>query len=170
MPISDGEFTRAYERGFKYTANFLQRKFKIDREYAEELSQETWTKVWQHRDQYQGRATLNSYACSIACNVFVVATRKPANRVKKLHLDNLPYESSELARFNDPDAPILVRQLLKHCKPSQRTALVLVYYSGYTEDETAGMTKASSKVAVKMQLHRGKLTIRLKAGLTGSPS
>lgn len=144
---------------------YLQRYSGSDT-LAEDLLQETLIRIVRGLPSFEGRASLKTWAFSIATRVAADHFRKPANRTQIVPID-------EGAEVSDPEAGIdqqlitgemnaCIRQVIDSLPDDYRAALVLHDLEGLTAAQVAEVC-ASSVPTAKIRIHRARL--RLKEAL-----
>src|SRR5579872_4858277 len=128
--IEAGEFSELYAKHFKHTIQFLQYKTTISHTDAEEIAQSAWFRAWVHRDQFRGESCFSTWVSKIAFNELRTRFRT-SGRIE--YTDNLP----ECAVHTDPDAAILVRELLDYARSSELNLLTMRYLLETPIEETA---------------------------------
>jgi len=134
-----------------------------ERAVAEDLRQETLTRIVRGLPTYSGRASLKTWAFAIATRVAADHFRAPANRVNIVEVD-------ELADLPDGDCPIdqrlivdemnaCVRQVIDSLPEDYRAALVLHDLEGLSAEQTAEICGCSLPTA-KIRIHRARLRLR----------
>jgi RNA polymerase sigma-70 factor (ECF subfamily) len=130
---------------------------------AEDLLQETLIRIARGLPAFEHRATLKTWAFSIATRVVADHFRDPANRARIVPVD----ESSEVAH---PDRGIderlvvsemnaCVRQVIDSLPEDYRSALILHDLEGLTASQVAEICGCSLATA-KIRLHRARLRLR----------
>jgi len=133
------------------------------RAVAEDLRQETLTRIARGLPGFSGRASLKTWAFAIATRVAADHFREPANRVDIVEVD-------ELADSPDGDRPIdqrlivdemnaCVRQVIDSLPEDYRAALVLHDLEGMSAKHTAEICGCSLPTA-KIRIHRARLRLR----------
>lgn len=118
----------------------------------DDLTQETFLKVWLGLNNFNGRATLKTWIYRVALNVAHDATRKRKHRLVQIsNFDDLPAtESSTL----DPDQKA-VRDALLQLNFKYRAVLVLTIYEELTIAEVADVLRVAEGT-IKSRLHYAK--------------
>jgi len=146
-----------------------------DRQQAEDFFQETFRKVHQKADTFEGRGRFKSWLFSIAANVAIDGMRKQSRQPKMISLnqnndcpDCGALEAStalEAEKSTNPfqvavltEQKTQVQQALKQLPFRQRTALILNYYQGLTYKEVA-QTMGCSLGTVKTHIFRALKTL-----------
>lgn len=134
-----------------------------ERVLAEDLLQETLIRIARGLPSFTGRASLKTWAFSIATRVVADHFRQPANRVHIVDVD----ESAELS---DADRSVdhqliidemsaCVRQVIDSLPEDYRAALVLHDLEGLTAVQTAEICGCSLPTA-KIRIHRARLRLK----------
>jgi len=116
-----------------------------DREFAEDLLQDTFVKAWRGLRRFDGRSSFATWIHRIAVNVSRDAARRR------------PRQTGGDVRATLTDTAVVdrVRRALCLLKPTYRTALVLQYTLGLSYAEIAE-TLGWSLSKVKVTIHRAK--------------
>ncbi len=137
-----------------------------DRALAEDLLQETLIRIARGLPGFAGRASLKTWAFSIATRVAADHFRQPANRLHIVEID----ESAELSDGGHTADELLVidqmtacvRQVLDSLPEDYRAALVLADLESLTAGQVAEICGCSLPTA-KIRIHRAR--VRLKKAL-----
>ncbi len=116
-----------------------------DRAIAEEVTQDVFTRVWQHASKYDPhRAQVNTWISRIARNRSIDATRRQRARGSHAHIPWDDVISDTITADDDPEAETLmrarqqrVRQALQALPEAQRQPLALAYFEGLSHREIA---------------------------------
>jgi RNA polymerase sigma-70 factor (ECF subfamily) len=141
---------------------YLER-YTGDRTVAEDLLQETLIRVARGLPGFGGRASVRTWAFSIATRVAADHFRQPANRATIVEFD----ESHEVSG-RDPtvdqqlvidEMNACIRQVIDSLPADYRAALVLHDLQGLTVPEAAEICGCSVPTA-KIRIHRARLRLR----------
>lgn len=149
-------FRTLYDRHSRAVFSFLLRSL-ADPRAAEDLLQETFLRVFAHREDYRPTAAFRSWLFTIARNLLIDQIRQRSGRRE-------PEGGEALERIADPGATPLeqaeTRQLGERLEtavlrlpPSQREVLLLSRFGGLDHEEIARVT-GTSETAVRVTLHR----------------
>jgi len=127
---------------------------------AEEITQDVFLALVQHRNGYQVQARFRTYLYRIALN------RVASEHRKKKESDPLPENAP--AAGSDPAVVQQVREALAQLEPGQREIVMLREYEGLSYQEISQVLKVPVGT-VRSRLFRAKLALRdllapLKAG------
>lgn len=127
-PIDEafGAFVEARYRAFVRTAYLLTG----DRGHAEDLTQQALLRVYEAMRRGAEPDSLEAYTRS---TMMRLATRWRTTRWRQ----ERPAPASDLAETPDQDLPLQVRSALMALPVDQRAVVVLRYYEGLSEQETA---------------------------------
>jgi RNA polymerase sigma-70 factor (ECF subfamily) len=130
---------------------------------AEDLLQETLIRVAGGLPTFEGRASLKTWAFSIATRVVADHFRQPANRVSIVEVDET-VELPGVERAIDDTLVIdemstCVRGVIDSLPEDYRVALVLHDLEGLTSEQTAEICRCSLPTA-KIRIHRARLRLR----------
>ncbi len=134
-----------------------------DPSLADDLLQETLIRIARGLPGFAGRASLKTWAFSIATRVAADHFRQPIHRVRIVDVDeSLELVDRDLAvdqRLVIDEMNACVRQVIDSLPEEYRAALVLHDLEGLTASETAevcGCSVATSKI----RIHRARLRLR----------
>lgn len=129
-----------------------------DLKLAEDLSQETFLRIFLHMNKFRGEASVKTWALSIARNVFLSYARKK----KPILMEEVPFEQSSEVLLNLPEEAVLkqekknqVRECLQCLGEQDRTVLLLRDYEELSYEDIAKILGISSE-AVKSRLYRAR--------------
>ena len=172
---------RAFQNLFdKYKRRVITYCFRFcgSRAVAEELTQETFLKVYKAARRYRPKARFSTWLFKIATNVCLNELRRPAYRNRVESLDHITeYEAgakvSKVAatRQESPHAMLvhreqreMVHMAIEQLPEKQRAALLLRIEGEFSYGEI-GQQLNRSENHVKTLIHRGRM--RLKKALAG---
>ena len=154
--------------------NFFYRALG-DFDAAQDLRQDLFVRVYQHRDSFEGRGTFKAWLYSIATNLLRTHFRKARPMAS---LDGAPGEGAP--ETPEPPAPgesaceavlrgelsVLVRRLLDSLPPDDRQALVLRFYEHLPYHEIAAVLGVAEPTA-KSRVYRALERLRRKVVARG---
>ncbi len=116
-----------------------------DRAIAEEITQDVFTRVWQHASRYDPqRAQVHTWISRIARNRSIDATRRQRARGSAIHIPWDDLIADVVSVDDNPEAETLlrarqqrVRQALQALPDAQRQPLALAYFEGLSHREIA---------------------------------
>jgi len=129
---------------------------------AEDVAQEAMLRLWRHAASFNpARAPFEAWAARIVTNLALDRLRARTRAGVHVELDDdlpAPQPGAEeiMRRAAQADA---VAAALQTLPPSQRAALVLVHYEGFSGAQTAAALGITAK-AVEGLLYRGLATLR----------
>lgn len=144
---------------------FLQRMLG-DRELAEELFQEVFLAVWQHRRTF--RAVTGDGAQSFRPWLFAIARNRCRKEFRRVQPVSGPIEENEIPDFRDlspldvmiaEETERLVEQGLTHLTPNQRMVVVLRIWNGLSFAEIAEAVGCAEATA-RPHMHHGLVSLR----------
>ncbi len=131
-------------------------------EEAEEVTQETFLRLWQRSESYQPtRGSLTSFLITItrSRSLDLLRTRKSIHqRIQRFQLssDCVPHHNLPLEFATVEERSHLVREALERLSPTDRQILETAYYEGLSQSEIAerdgiplGTVKSRSRQALK---------------------
>lgn len=129
---------------------------------AEDLLQETLIRIGRGLPGFAGRASLKTWAFSIATRVAADHFRQPANRARIVAVDDAPEPADGGAdldrRLIVDEMSSCVRGVVESLPEDYRAALVLHDLEGLTAAETAEVCGCSVATA-KIRIHRARLRL-----------
>lgn len=155
---------------FHYLIRLLQNEAE-----AGDLAQETFVRVYQHRDRFQPRSKFSTWLYAIATNLardrFRWRERHPNVSLDANDSDDTPDSTRDLPDGKAaPDACLLaseraaaVRDAVGALPDDLRTPLVLAEYEGRSHAEIAEITGGTTK-AVEMRLYHARQKLRERLG------
>lgn len=168
--VQAGDFTPAseiYDRYSKRVYNYSYR-FLLDREAAEDATQEVFVKMMRHANQFRSGATLLTWLLAITgnhCRDQLRSLRKrPVHGEDGLELVPASDEASPERQLQRHDTQRIVQEALTLLSADQREAIVLSRYEGCTYAQIA-LISGCSEGAVKTRVFRAMNV--LKKALTG---
>ncbi len=159
-------FTALFDRHHRGVAQFAFR-FVGDRARAEELTQDTFVKLYRNASRYRPSAKFKTYLYRVAANHCLNEVRRGEYRVK--HVSEGLEEGEPLEtpapEAERPDAQLAGQQLesavgraLAALSQRERTAFTLCRFEGMTYRDIAEVLQAS-EAAVKSLIHRATLSV-----------
>ncbi len=168
--VTDGE-TAAFRQLFeRYQVPIYSYLYSLthDRQTAEDLTQETFLRVFRNRMHYTREARFTTWLWTIARHAAIDYLRKKKEKLLGEELDNVEESTMGDSRGFEPnDAETLLVQksdqmALQDClgtlPESQREALALRIFSELAYEEIS-LAMKSSLPAVKSVIHRGRLAL-----------
>jgi RNA polymerase sigma-70 factor (ECF subfamily) len=158
QPASDENLMMMYQQGDASAFEVLYTRHKggvyryvlrqcDNRSVTEELFQDIWMKLIQHRDQYQVRAKFTTYLYTIARHRIIDYIRQ--NRVAAAGPETISLEDIETGQHG-PDVLVSLQQDgrrllagIAGLPPEQREAVLLKEEAGMSLKEIAGLTGVS---------------------------
>lgn len=141
---------------------YLQR-YVGDRAIAEDLLQETLVRMSRGLPGFGGRASVKTWAYSIATHVAVDYLRKPERRVHIVEVTDVTHLADTDRRADEKlvvdEMNACVRQVINSLPEDYRAALVLHELEGLTAKEIAEICDCSLATA-KIRIHRSRLRLR----------
>jgi len=155
-------FQALYERHRRSVFNFLLRSLG-DRRTAEDLLQETFLRVFAHREEYRPTAAFRTWLFTIARNLLIDQLRQQS-RSQEIG-DEAPLEAVEapgatpLQQAEARELGEWLQAAVSRLSPSQREVLLLSRFAGLSHEEISRVTGASP-AAVRVTLHRALQRLR----------
>jgi RNA polymerase sigma-70 factor (ECF subfamily) len=133
---------------------------------AEDIVQETYLRVYQHRHRYDGRGSVKTWMYSIALNLL----RDRARKKKSASLrEDIPARLPVDRRLEKEELAEQIRRLVQSLPDGQREIFTLYRYEGLPYDDIARMLGLSVGT-VKAQMHHALQKIRAGLEPLGYPS
>ena len=161
--VRDGSvaaFQNLYERHHRSLFTFLLRLL-ADRPTAEDLLQETFLRVYLHRETYRPTAAFRTWLFTIARNLAFDHLRRGGiaweNPADKDQFAEIPDASPSPLRH--VEAAEQLEDALRQLPPGQREVLLLSRYAGLSHAEIVQVT-GSSPEAIRVALHRALSRLR----------
>jgi RNA polymerase sigma-70 factor (ECF subfamily) len=154
LAFKDGDglaFRELFERYKNSIYGYVRRRIG-DPGRAEEITQDVFMALVQHRNGYRVTASFRTYLYRIALNRIASEHRKKKER------DPLP-ENHPAAPGGDPAAVQQVREALAQLELQQREIVMLREYEGLSYDEIAHVLKVPVGT-VRSRLFRAKMALR----------
>ncbi len=145
--MNDSELTRyitlyraaVFRAAFSYVKN---------REDAEDISQETFARLFVSRDSFRADENVKAWLIRVAINLAKNLLKSSRYRLR----DELP----ENLAANPPETEdAIMHDCIRRLPPEYSSVIYLFYYEGYSVKEIAALCKISS-AAVRTRLSRGR--------------
>ena len=137
-----------------------------DAEVARDLAQETFVRVYQHRNRYDVLQPFSTWLFSIATNLARNHHRwrqrhpeAPLEAQQLSGLDQVQHSPTPHQALAKKEAADAVRKAIHSLPEDQRTALILSYYEDLAQKEIAEVMKCSVK-GVELKIYRARQTLR----------
>jgi RNA polymerase sigma-70 factor (ECF subfamily) len=133
-----------------------------DPDEAEDISQETFLRVYKNMNSYDAKRSFSTWILSIAAHLCIDQLRK--RRMAMISIDSTPeFEPPDStpgpeASFYRMEDQRQVQALLKSLNAHDRAAVVMYYWYDFSYEEIARSLSMTSS-AVKSRLHRARLTM-----------
>lgn len=180
-PIGTGAVAAFEELLNRYQQKVLNFFYRLvfDKEVAEDLTQDTFTRLVQSAGEYQPRAAFKTFLFSLARNAWVDYRRSEENRRKSVSLEKKVGDDAEaeLKDFIKSDGPApqeivvqrenigLLKKHLGNLSPEQRITLELCVFQELTYEEVA-MILEIPLGTIKNRVSAAIRQIRNKMGVT----
>ncbi len=131
-------------------------------EEAEDISQETFLKVYKNANRYDSSRPFTTWILSVAAHLCIDQLRK--RRMTLISMDANPnYEPVDVnpgpdSIFFRREEQRRVQSLLQTLNPQDRAAVVMYYWYDFSYDEIAHNLSMTSS-AVKSRLHRARIAL-----------
>jgi RNA polymerase sigma factor (sigma-70 family) len=148
--MTDEEYGKAYQKGFDLTVRFLLSRGPW-RDLADEAAQTAWVKGWERLGQLRNEDLVVTWVNSIPLNVYRSLMRREPFKLAR------PRSSEKTVAINL--AAIDVAQILKFCRPCDRSLLRRQYVEGLTTGEIA-QELGVTETAIRLRLLRARRDAR----------
>ena len=159
-------FQALYDRHHRSVFGFLLRSLG-ERPAAEDLLQETFLRVFAHREEYRPTAAFKAWLFTIARNLLIDHLRQWSRSPDLESLENLePLLDAAATPLQQAEARELGERLqaaVLRLPPSQREVLLLSRFVGLSDAEIADIT-GGSPGTVRVTLHRALRRVRTLLG------
>lgn len=137
-------------------------RITLDRQEAEDITQETLIKVWEKRDEWHQIQNMEAYCLTIARRLAIDSTK--AKRSQSLSLSETDNTLHATTPLPDEDLDLrqriaAIRNLINDLPEVQRTIIQLRDIEGLRYDEIAQITGVT-ETQVKVYLHRARKKIK----------
>jgi RNA polymerase sigma-70 factor (ECF subfamily) len=155
--MNNGDKDAFVELYTRYRGRIYAYAFRMvgEREKANDIFQETFTRIFQRRDPERTVLNVSAYIFTSARNICLNAMRdsKPTTAVEDFHqvVYQPSHENAELVK--------LVKTALELLPPDHREAFVLREYDGLSYQEIADIT-GRSLATIKIHIYRAKEKLR----------
>ena len=172
MPQSDNMLIEAFQQGDEFAFVALYNRYKgpvyafcakmlLDRAAAQDVMQETFVRVYEHRQRLRRAGSFKSWLFTIARNQCLNTLRR-SNRYTEFDETAADVHAFDgetpFARLMKSEQVELVDRFLKELSPEYREVLVLREYQNLSYDEIAAVTRnAVSSVKSRLFKARRKL-------------
>ncbi len=154
------EIVRDYKDGLIFYINSYVNNIHI----AEELTEDTFFKLIVKKPKYRYQYSFKAWLYTIGRNVSLDYLRKNSRILDKPADDYYNYVQDEInleKEYFKEERKILVRHTIDRLKPEYRQVLYLVYFEGFSNEETAKITK-KNKHQIETLVYRAKQSLKSK--------
>lgn len=133
-------------------------RLSADRVFAEQLTQDTFVRAWEHMSTYRGESSFASWLRRLAVNVVMTERRAASRRTRRVitaddeTLERAPHERSD-------DQGIDLERAIAKLPEGARTVFVLHAIEGYRHDEIAELTGIAEGTS-RAQLHHAREVLK----------
>ncbi len=137
----------------------LCRRLATDPELAEELTQDTFVRVWHRLDTFEPGTQFRSWLFKVALNVVLADRRARGRRARwEVAVDN-PARLESRSRRLEPRSGLDIERAIARLPPGARQVFVLHDIEGFRHDEIATHLEITPGTS-KAQLHRARKLLR----------
>ena len=146
----------------------LVMRIAASRTDAEEIVQETFVKAYTALSRFDGRSSLGTWLCRIACNTAIstLRRRKPAPAFDERRAAAVADEEADALFGSGVDESLIsaLNRALVRLEPDERALVTLFYYDDRPMNECATILGCTESAA-KVRLHRirKKLYVMIKS-------
>lgn len=140
----------------------LALRITLDRQEAEDITQETLIKVWEKRDEWHQIQNMEAYCLTIARHLAIDATKSKRSAHLSLSETNETLHAAGLLPDDDLDLRqrvAAIRNLINELPEVQRTIVQLRDIEGLRYNDIAQVT-GLTETQVKVYLHRARKKIK----------
>ena len=140
----------------------LALRITLDRQEAEDITQETLIKVWEKRDEWHQIQNMEAYCLTIARHLAIDATKSKRSAHLSLSETNETLHATDLLPDDDLDLRqrvAAIRNLINELPEVQRTIVQLRDIEGLRYNDIAQVT-GLTETQVKVYLHRARKKIK----------
>ncbi len=155
------KFSTAYEQSKDAVYGYLLYMTR-DKELAQDLSQETFLKIFLNIGKFRGTANVKTWSLKIARNTFLTYARKK----RPLLLEEQILELTPGPYLNEPEESMLqkehgerIREIMMALNENERTILLLRDYEDLSYEEMSQIINVSVEV-LKSRLYRARQKFR----------
>lgn len=141
-----------------------------NREMAEDITQEAFTKVWILRESLDDVTNFRNWLFTISKNQALNALRQQAKRFLSLEDFTAELASTEDPEVFDPELIALAGNAVENLPPQQKKVYLLSRHEGMTYEQIAlqmNISHETVKYYMKLALASIAKTVRQKAGIPG---
>ncbi len=129
-------------------------RLSADRVFAEQLTQDTFVRAWEHIATYRGESSFSAWLRRLAVNVVMAERRVAARRSRRVVTTEDEVLVTAPGERTD-DADIDLERAIARLPEGARTVFVLHAIEGYRHDEIAELTGIAEGTA-RAHLHRAR--------------
>lgn len=150
------EFEEVYARYYPQIYKYV---FRLcgNADMAEEITQETFFKVFQKLDSYRGECKLSVWMCQIAKNTFYGFIKKQ-NRQTDYPIETIPDESNLEISFADKDLAVRIHAILHGLEEPYREVFWMRTFGEMSFAQIAALHQKTESWA-RVTYHRAKMKI-----------
>jgi RNA polymerase sigma-70 factor (family 1) len=164
---SDQPLIEAFQAGDEFAFVSLYNRYKgpiyafcvkmlSDREVAADVMQDTFLRLYEHRDRLLKTSSFRSWLFTIARNQCLNTIRRDRRMVSlNENVSHLAFENTPVLRLEKSERIAMVSNYLMRLSPEYREVLVLREYQNLSYEEIAAVTRSSIS-AVKSRLFKAR--------------
>jgi RNA polymerase sigma-70 factor, ECF subfamily len=153
-----GAYRELVERHVRGVHAFVYRMLG-NRAEAEEVSQESFLRLWKHADTFVARAKPSTWLYRVAHNLAVDRLRRRRESSHTSSIEEVPASDSPSLHLYDKQVALAVEGALSELPERQRAAISLVHYQGMSNAEAALVLGVKVR-ALESLLARGRQQLR----------
>ncbi len=134
-------------------------KMTGDQSVAEELTQDTFVRVWQKLHLYEAHRSFGAWLYRVAVNVVLSDRRSQRRRARVIDARSEPPEPGEPQASVGPEAGLDLEKAMDRLPPRARVVFVLHDIEGHRHEEIARLIGVAVGTS-KAQLHRARKILR----------
>ena len=160
----DKEYLAPMIREYKDGLMLYLSRFTNDINTAEELTEDTFFRLYTKRPAFSGKSSFKTWLYSIGRNVAVDYLRKhPFSRISLDECHDIKDNTDIEAAYEKTEQNAALAKAMQVLKAEYRQVLHLVYIEGFSMDETCKIMGKNSKQIGNL-LYRAKKSLRSKLG------
>jgi RNA polymerase sigma-70 factor, ECF subfamily len=142
--------------GFVYT---LAYRVALNKEEAEEITQDVFLKIHRHLRSFQFRSSFKTWLYRIAVNTALNAHKRlRKERMRRADVEDIENVIAAPVSLDDQGAKDLVRGLLERLNPDQRACIMLREIEGLSYEEMARALRVNVNT-VRSRLKRARMAL-----------
>ena len=143
---------------YKRYAFTIASKILIQREDAEEATQDAFVKAFQHLSDFSRQSKFSTWLYRIVFNTAISYKRKEKKNLQSIDDATISYTNTAHSGVEYDDKKKFVTQALEKLQENDRIAITLYYLKEFSMEEIASITGLQPN-NVKIRIHRARLRL-----------